>query len=148
MSKPEEAMPRIFKLMKKEETRTVHHFQFTEWPNYGIPGSAGPIADFIQLVHQHAALNSSRSPELVIHCSGGVGRSGTFLAAYGAYSHFLNLAKNPGSVTTTPIEALDLTEIIISFRKQRHPWMVEGLDQYKMAYIIILHLLERLLDAE
>ena len=34
-----------------------------------------------------------------------------------------------------------LVETVKNMRLQRHPWMVEGLKQYEMAYNISLHLL-------
>ena len=79
---------------------------------------------------------------LFINYSGGIGRSGTFLTAYGAYSHFLHLSEpNCDRGTATPI---CLTETVKALRGQRHPWMVEGDHQYQMAYTIILHLLKEL----
>jgi protein tyrosine phosphatase len=129
---------RSFELTHEQETRTVKHLQFKEWPNYGVPDAVGPIAGFIKLVHSMAEALQSKDPELVIHCSGGIGRSGTFLTAYGAYSHFSKLE------TVGKPEPLSLLPTVKSLRLQRHPWMVEGLHQYQMAYDISIHLLKEL----
>ena len=72
-------------------------------------------------------------PEFVVHCSGGIGRSGTFLTAYGAYCHFLQNNSNLSEENTTPFS---LFETVKALRLQRHPWMVEGIQQYQMAYAI------------
>ena len=70
--------------------------------------------------------------------SGGIGRSGTFLTAYGVYSHFKNKSILEDEELSKPI---CLVETVKNMRLQRHPWMVEGLKQYEMAYNISLHLL-------
>lgn len=128
-----------------EEKLSVRHFQFSQWPNYGVPSSVGPIADFIKKVHLVAQEEvKSKEPELVIHCSGGIGRSGTFLTSYSLYSHFLHpppSASKMDEEASKTTQAIDLTQTVKSLRNQRHPWMVEGLHQYQMAYSIIIHLL-------
>ena len=39
----------------------------------------------------------------------------------------------------------DLKELVYSMRTQRHPWMVEGIKQYQLAYDMIIKLLHDLL---
>ena len=148
---------RIFELTHEgqpEEKRTVNHLQFTDWPNYGVPKATAPIANFVQLVHHKAAqmkLNAQdEEPELVIHCSGGIGRSGAFLTSYGLFSHFNNVKDNklePAASSNNEMQAIDLTETVKELRGQRHPWMVEGFQQYEMTYRIILHLLNEIINA-
>ena len=124
---------------KDKPERLIQHFQFLNWPNYGIPDAVGPIANFIKLVHE----NGMNDPEFVIHCSGGIGRSGTFLTAYGVYSHYLKLLQID-DICPPITQPLNLIETVKSFRHQRHPWMVEGLRQYEMAYDISLYLLNEI----
>ena len=122
------------------ETKNVTHLQFTAWPNYGVPGSAETVSKFIKLVHEKQNELKSADPELVIHCSGGIGRSGAFLTSYAAYSYYSGLKDEQ---TPNP-EALNLVQIVKSLRQQRHPWMVEGLHQYEMAYQIILNMIKEM----
>ena len=72
-------------------------------------------------------------PEFVVHCSGGIGRSGTFLTAYGAYCHIL---QNKSNLSEENMISFSLFETVKALRLQRHPWMVEGIEQYQMAYAI------------
>ncbi len=52
-------------------------FHFTTWPDHGVPDYATPILGFHRRVKsQH---KPSRGP-LLIHCSAGVGRTGTYIA--------------------------------------------------------------------
>ena len=77
-------------------SREIVHLQFKSWPNYGVPNEPGPISDFVRLTHRRAHEGPSRAedkPELVVHCSGGIGRTGTFLAAYQMFSKFEQISK-------------------------------------------------------
>ncbi len=79
------------------ETQELIHLQFKSWPNYGVPDETGPISEFIRLTHLRANNQQPEKefirPELVVHCSGGIGRTGTFLAAYQTFSDFEKLSK-------------------------------------------------------
>ena len=63
-------------------------------------------------------------PQSFFFSSGGIGRSGTFLTAYGAYSHFLQLSES--NFVAKEAEPICLVKTVKEFRGQRHPWMVEG----------------------
>ncbi len=123
--------------------KTVKHLQFLKWPNYGVPEEVAEIADFVKIVYEKREELGAKSPEYVVHCSGGVGRSGTFIAAYETYSKFLALAKEIEKTGVDPkdVEAVNLVPIVKQLREQRHPWAVEGLRQYVMAYHITIYLL-------
>ncbi|KAM4677071.1 receptor-type tyrosine-protein phosphatase O isoform 1-T1 [Discoglossus pictus] len=70
---------RVFKVSCAGEVQSIRHFSFTAWPDHGIPtaNAAESILQFVQMVRQKAAKTTG---PLVVHCSAGVGRTGTFIA--------------------------------------------------------------------
>ena len=66
----------------------------------------------------------------MVHCSGGVGRSGTFVAA-----HYLWKTHPSGSDLQTAVAST-----VKTLRRQRHPWCVEGDAQYDLIAETVLRL--------
>ncbi|XP_076616431.1 receptor-type tyrosine-protein phosphatase H-like isoform X3 [Chaetodon auriga] len=64
---------------KTSEERTVKHFHFTAWPDHGVPQSTEVLIQFRGLVRQHIERDGAGAPT-VVHCSAGVGRTGTIIA--------------------------------------------------------------------
>nr|XP_043874906.1 receptor-type tyrosine-protein phosphatase eta-like isoform X6 [Solea senegalensis] len=67
------------KNVKTMETRSVRQFHFTAWPDHGVPETTELLIGFRHLVREHMDQYSKHSPT-VVHCSAGVGRTGTFIA--------------------------------------------------------------------
>ena len=55
----------------------VTHFHFTAWPDHGVPQFATSLISFIKRVQK--SHDKDRGVPLVVHCSAGVGRTGTFV---------------------------------------------------------------------
>uniref|UniRef100_A0A8C2AS88 Protein tyrosine phosphatase receptor type O n=1 Tax=Cyprinus carpio TaxID=7962 RepID=A0A8C2AS88_CYPCA len=70
---------RNFRLGYADETQDVLHFNYTSWPDHGVPtvNAIESILHFVQIVRQQ--VNRTKGP-IVVHCSAGVGRTGTFIA--------------------------------------------------------------------
>jgi protein-tyrosine phosphatase len=64
----------------KKVQKKVWHLLFTGWPDFGVPSGEDRVA-LLSLVKLSDALNTggTENPR-VVHCSAGVGRSGTFIA--------------------------------------------------------------------
>ncbi|XP_071319679.1 receptor-type tyrosine-protein phosphatase H-like isoform X2 [Trachinotus anak] len=61
------------------EERTVRHFHFTAWPDHGVPQGTDVLIQFRGLVRWHIEKEGDGAPT-VVHCSAGVGRTGTIIA--------------------------------------------------------------------
>ncbi|XP_067875836.1 receptor-type tyrosine-protein phosphatase H-like [Heterodontus francisci] len=68
----------IIKEVGSSETRSVSHFHFTVWPDHGVPKTTEKLLAFRQLIRDH--LNKKPRGLPIIHCSAGVGRTGTLIA--------------------------------------------------------------------
>ncbi|XP_077357114.1 receptor-type tyrosine-protein phosphatase beta isoform X1 [Festucalex cinctus] len=64
--------------------RSVRHFHFTVWPDHGVPDGTHSLVQFVRTVRdfvdRSAAAAAAAAGPTVVHCSAGVGRTGTFIA--------------------------------------------------------------------
>lgn len=75
---------RQFKLINisKKIERIIHHIQFIDWPDHDVPDIEGGtiFETFINLIKIVDSLKGDEP--VVVHCSAGVGRTGTFISIY------------------------------------------------------------------
>ena len=67
----------MFTLLQGTDKRKLSHYYFQSWPDHGVPRYATALLGFIRAVRK-THFPSDPSP-LVVHCSAGVGRTGTFI---------------------------------------------------------------------
>ena len=82
----------------------IKHFQFITWPDHGIPDSVSP---FMTLSRRVTNWWCKQKGPIVVHCSAGVGRTGSYIAIDIA----LEQANKEGIV--------DISGIINRLRQQR-----------------------------
>ena len=68
---------------RRSEVRLVRHIQFTNWSNYGLVEELAELVELVVRVEQE--WREGGGP-LVIHCAGGLGRTGTFTTILSLYS--------------------------------------------------------------
>ncbi|CAH8668393.1 unnamed protein product [Dicrocoelium dendriticum] len=56
--------------------RLVYHYQYTDWRDFDVPSSPLPVLKFIEASVTHWSLEDG---PIVVHCSAGVGRTGTYI---------------------------------------------------------------------
>ncbi|KAG2463326.1 PTPRJ phosphatase, partial [Polypterus senegalus] len=98
------------------ENRNIRHFHFTAWPDHGVPETTDLLIKFRDLVRDYMNLHSRNSPT-IIHCSAGVGRTGTLIAL----DHLILQIEKEGIA--------DVYGIVYGLRMHR-PLMVQTEDQY------------------
>ncbi|KAM4636667.1 receptor-type tyrosine-protein phosphatase epsilon [Discoglossus pictus] len=105
-----------------KQTRLVRQFHFHGWPEIGIPAEGKGMIDLIAAVQKQQQQTGNHP--IVVHCSAGAGRTGTFIAL----SNILERVKAEG--------LLDVFQTVKSLRMQR-PHMVQTLEQYEFCYKVV-----------
>lgn len=70
---------RKLELIYDSITKTIYHLFFLGWPDYGVPEDSDRAA-LLALIKLSREKNEGWKNRRIIHCSAGVGRSGTFIA--------------------------------------------------------------------
>nr|DBA28710.1 TPA: hypothetical protein GDO54_009017 [Pyxicephalus adspersus] len=123
-----------------DESRSVAHYQYMSWPDFGVPKSASAMLDFRAQVKQHQAVavqalgsewtGHPAGPPIVIHCSAGIGRTGTFCTL----DICLSRLENIGTV--------DVLQTVKRMRTQR-AFSIQTWDQYYFCYMAIIEYAQR-----
>jgi len=103
------------------EKKTLTHIQYTGWPDFGVPNTTNDILQILSLIKE-----KKQDSPVVVHCSAGVGRTGTLIALYYAIE---KLSQNPK-------KSIDIFDIVCSLRKKRMA-MVQSIEQYEFIYTVI-----------
>uniref|UniRef100_A0A8C6WVW9 Tyrosine-protein phosphatase non-receptor type 9 n=1 Tax=Neogobius melanostomus TaxID=47308 RepID=A0A8C6WVW9_9GOBI len=122
------------------EQRQVSHFQYLSWPDYGVPTSAVTLIDFLGAVKKQQkkmvkALGPQWTghplgPPMVVHCSAGIGRTGTFCALDICLSQLQDMG------------SLNVQQTVRRMRTQR-AFSIQTPDQYYFCYNAILEHAQR-----
>uniref|UniRef100_A0AAY4ACG3 Tyrosine-protein phosphatase non-receptor type 9 n=1 Tax=Denticeps clupeoides TaxID=299321 RepID=A0AAY4ACG3_9TELE len=122
------------------ERRDVSHYLYMSWPDFGVPKSASAMLDFRAQVkeRQEAGLRALGSewtgspggPPIVVHCSAGIGRTGTFCTL----DICLSRLEDIGTV--------DIKETVRRMRTQR-AFSIQTWDQYYFCYTSIIEYAQR-----
>uniref|UniRef100_A0A8C6U4G9 Tyrosine-protein phosphatase non-receptor type n=1 Tax=Neogobius melanostomus TaxID=47308 RepID=A0A8C6U4G9_9GOBI len=120
---------RVLKLQntKTGESREIYHFHYTSWPDFGVPESPGSFLDFLFRVRQSGSLGPEHGPS-VVHCSAGIGRSGTF-ALVDTCLVLMDKRHDPSSV--------DIRKVLLDMREYRMG-LIQTADQLRFSYMAVL----------
>ncbi|KAM3177198.1 hypothetical protein ACTXT7_005009 [Hymenolepis weldensis] len=102
------------------ELRKVDHYLFLGWPDFDVPKEPKGFLTFLDVINERLRQLMSNGP-LIIHCSAGIGRTGTFTAI----DICLAQAKNEGYV--------DVPGVVTRIRQQR-ACSVQLAKQYAFVY--------------
>ncbi|XP_028286509.1 receptor-type tyrosine-protein phosphatase beta [Parambassis ranga] len=58
--------------------RLIRQFHYTVWPDHGVPETTQSLIQFVRTVRDYVNRSPGSGPT-VVHCSAGVGRTGTFI---------------------------------------------------------------------
>ncbi|KAG9259652.1 tyrosine-protein phosphatase non-receptor type 9-like [Astyanax mexicanus] len=117
------------------ECREVSHYLYVSWPDFGVPKSASAMLDFRAQVKQRQELalrtlypdwtGPPGGPPVVVHCSAGIGRTGTFCTL----DICLSRLEDIGTV--------DIKQTVRRMRTQR-AFSIQTWDQYYFCYKAVI----------
>ncbi|KAF5276486.1 hypothetical protein FQA39_LY06555 [Lamprigera yunnana] len=112
--------------IKSGDSRDIIQFHYTTWPDFGVPNSPTAFLEFLRKVQAAGFLESSVGPAIV-HCSAGIGRSGTFCLV----DSCLILIENFG------LNSVDVKDILLEMRRYRMG-LIQTAEQLKFSYQAII----------
>lgn len=113
-----------------EESRIVWHLLFCGWPDFGVPESED-CAGLFELLKLSSSKNHDPKNPRIIHCSAGVGRSGTFIAL-----EYLLAQVESGAMAEVKDHEDIIYDVVNRLREQRMT-MVQSDAQYHFLYQIL-----------
>ncbi|XP_033368094.1 tyrosine-protein phosphatase non-receptor type 2 isoform X3 [Parus major] len=123
------AVVMLNRIVEKEssgESRMISHFHYTTWPDFGVPESPASFLNFLFKVRESGSLSPEHGPA-VVHCSAGIGRSGTFSLVDTCL--VLMEKKDPFSV--------DIKKVLLDMRKYRMG-LIQTPDQLRFSYMAVI----------
>eukprot|EP00043_Microstomoeca_roanoka_P010626 m.100729 g.100729 ORF g.100729 m.100729 type:complete len:717 (+) comp14951_c0_seq1:167-2317(+) len=120
---------RRFTIRRGSETRDLVQYAYTGWPDHGVPATTREMINFRRCIKEEYLKHEG---PLVVHCSAGVGRTGTFIGL----DRFLD--------SCLKCESTTVLQIVEDMRYHRN-FMVQSPIQFVYLYLACLDGVERIL---
>lgn len=111
-----------------DKSRLILQFHYTAWPDHGEPDSPTSFLRLLTAIRKSGGLDKMDEPTIV-HCSAGIGRSGTFCLI----DSILSMVENQGS-----IEGIDIDNTLLEMRDYRMG-LIQSSVQLKFAHMCIIY---------
>jgi hypothetical protein len=108
-------------------THTVSHYWFKKWPDHGVPTDGEgtfqttDVLTLLRAVRRQRVMVDKKESPLLVHCSAGIGRTGTIIVI----DHVISAVRFN--------DAIDVLQIIASIRRDRM-CLVQHTEQYRYAH--------------
>ncbi|KAK2014417.1 protein-tyrosine phosphatase [Colletotrichum eremochloae] len=128
----------------EEEDRVIWHLLYTKWPDFGVP-AVDDLASFLTLMRLSREYNTTLENPRIIHCSAGVGRTGTFIAL----EHLIReLDEGALEDYDGDAEGDDLIFATVDTLREQRRSMVQAESQYLFLYQVLRKLWQEKYDVE
>ncbi|XP_049986661.1 receptor-type tyrosine-protein phosphatase H isoform X12 [Alexandromys fortis] len=121
--------------MGEQQTHSVRQFHFLAWPDHGVPYSPDPLLDFQKVLREWVDQSMDGGPPIV-HCSAGVGRTGTLIALdvllrqleceglVGPFSFVKKMRESRPLMVQTEAQYIFLHQCILRFLQKSAPALI------------------------
>ena len=137
---------RTLELELNNDKRTVTHIHYKKWPDKGVPdmNSFNTFEEIIKIVDQinkskHDKEKENEFHPIVVHCSAGVGRTGTFISMFCLYKEIKMAQIDKRMVNSIQFNIFNLVRKM----KEMRLYMVQTFEQYKFVYQFAQYLLNK-----
>ncbi|GIY79513.1 tyrosine-protein phosphatase non-receptor type 1 [Caerostris extrusa] len=120
--------------LESQDSREILQFHYTTWPDFGVPESPAAFLNFLFSVRKSGVLNSNVGPP-VVHCSAGIGRSGTFCLVD---SCLVLIEQN------NDLNSINIRQQLLEMRHYRMG-LIQTPDQLRFSYLAIIEGAKRVL---
>lgn len=110
--------------------RIVRHFTLPRWADHGVPSSPAELLRLLRILRSEPP-----SGPPVVHCSAGIGRTGTLVAIDVAVKRLHTALQTGDDAVLSRAVALD--ELLLRLRRQRQG-LVQTAEQYVFCYRALL----------
>ena len=126
---------KLINLLNKEE-RVVNQIHFIGWPDHGIPEyKDGKVFQAFSEMNKFVDKFNDGEKPIIVHCSAGVGRTGTFVSMY-----LLEKEIEKQINDKSPIIRINIFNLVRKIKEMRI-YMVQTNIQYKFVYLFVEYLL-------
>ncbi|CAB11188.1 Protein-tyrosine phosphatase Pyp3 [Schizosaccharomyces pombe] len=129
-----EVQVREFELNKDGVKKKILHFYYNGWPDFGAPHTFS-LLSLTRYIKSLSYSPDFETAPIIVHCSAGCGRTGTFMAL------FEILSQTDDSTSTSKFEVDNIANIVSSLRSQRMQ-SVQSVDQLVFLYTVSQELLQ------
>ena len=117
--------------------KTITQIHFTEWKDKDVPDEEyDKFIDAFETINRGRKDNNNQDTPVVVHCSAGVGRTGTFIAMYYLYEEIKGQIEKNQNVIKFSIFNL------VRKLKEMRAYLVQTEEQYLFIYKFVQHYLK------
>ena len=125
---------------KTGKEKLITHLHYVGWPDYGVPEENDHIVNLVKDVRSIIKEDTDRNKRcnVLVHCSAGVGRTGTFIALYQLMEQIETIVEkrsmtNEDNNALNDNQTLNIFTAVFQLRSKRVE-MVQSWAQYKYLY--------------
>ena len=125
---------------KTGKSKEITHLHYVGWPDYGVPEQNDHIVNLVKDVRSIIKEDYDRNKRcnVLVHCSAGVGRTGTFIALYQMMEKIETMIENRSVMAqdndaVAENQTLNIFTTVLQLRSKRVE-MVQSWVQYKYLY--------------